>query len=308
MVLVDYYSDFVEVQEVADTTSPTIIQFLKEQFSRHGIPDVLVSDNGSQLVSREFRRFTEEWEFKHVTSSPHHHKSNGKAESAVKVTKSLFKKALRDGRDPWLALLEYRNTPVETIGSSPAQRLMSRRTKTLMPTASTLLRPQVVSGVEKKIELKRQKAKSYHDRSAQPLPELEVGQEVRVAPLQKGKSWQAGTLVDQLSDRSYLVKTGNETIRRNRHYLKPKEQSASKVVSKVPSEVTKEQSVAAPPVRKGNSPTLPDTEPQISTDPVTVVSPDPLPDISPDPVPATPTKCTRTRVVKPPKRFKDFVS
>jgi len=72
-----------------------------------------------------------------------------------------------------------------------------------MPTASTLLRPQVVSGVEKKIELKRQKAKSYHDRSAQPLPELEVGQEVRVAPLQKGKSWQAGTLVDQLSDRSY---------------------------------------------------------------------------------------------------------
>ena len=159
VVLVDYYSDFVEVQEVADTTSPTIIQFLKEQLSRHGISDVLVSDNGPQLVSREFKKFTEKWELKHVTSSPHHHKSNGKAEFAVKVTKSLFKKALRDKRDPWLALLEYRNTPVETIGSSPAQRLMSPRTKTLMPTASTLLCPQVVEGVKKKIELKRQKAK-----------------------------------------------------------------------------------------------------------------------------------------------------
>jgi len=56
-------------------------------------------------------------------SSPHHHKANGKA--VVKVTKNLFKKALWDSRDPWLALLEYRNTPVETIGSSPAQRLMS---------------------------------------------------------------------------------------------------------------------------------------------------------------------------------------
>ena len=75
VVLVDYYSDFVEVQEAADTPSPTIIQFLKEQFSRHGIPDVLVSDNGSQLVSCEFRQFTREWEFKHVTSSLHHHKS-----------------------------------------------------------------------------------------------------------------------------------------------------------------------------------------------------------------------------------------
>lgn len=88
-----------------------------------------------------------------------------------------------------VALLEYSNILVETIGSSPAQRLMFRRTKTLMPTASTLLRPQVVEGVEKKIELKRQKAKSYYDRSAHPLPQLEIGQEVTVAPLKKGESW-----------------------------------------------------------------------------------------------------------------------
>ena len=125
VILVYYYSDFVEVQQVADTASPTIIQFLKEQFSRHGIPDILVSDNGPQLISHEFRQFAEEWEFKHVTSSVHHHKANGKAESAVKVTKDLFKKDLWDGRDPWLALLEYRNMPVKTIGSSPVQRLVS---------------------------------------------------------------------------------------------------------------------------------------------------------------------------------------
>ena len=131
----------------------------------------------------------------------------------MKVTKNLFKKALRDSRAPWLALLEYRNTLVQTIGSSPAQRLMSRRTKSLMPTAATLLRPQVVEGVEKKIELKRQKAKSCYDRSAHPLPQLEVGQEVRVAPLKKRQIWQAGTLVEQLSDRSYLVKTGSDNIR-----------------------------------------------------------------------------------------------
>ena len=99
-----------------------------------------------QLTSNEFRRFAEEREFRHVTSSPHHHKSNGKAESAVKISTSLFKKAFRDGKDVWVALLEYRNTLVETIGSSPAQRLMSRRAKTLMPTASTLLRPRVVEG------------------------------------------------------------------------------------------------------------------------------------------------------------------
>ena len=222
----------------------------------------------------------------------------------MKVTKNLFKKALQDGRNPWLALLKYRNTPVETIGSSPAQRLMSRRTKTLMPTASTLLRPQVVEGVEKKIELKRQKAKSYYDRSAHPLPQLEVGQEVRVAPLKKGQSWQAGTLVEQLSDRSYLVKTGSHNIRQNRHFLKPNEQSASSTAQKVPSEVAKEQPVAAAaaaPDPKGNSPNLPD--------PATCTSSDPVSDIPPAPVPVRPTKRIRTRVVKPPMRFmSDFVS
>ena len=161
---------------------------------------------------------------------------------------------------------------------------------------------QVVEGVEKKIELKRQKAKSYYDRSAHPLPQLEVGQEVRVAPLKKGHSWQAGTLVEQLSDRSYLVKTGSDNIRGNRHFLKPKEQSASNTAQRVPSEVTNEQPVAdaAAPDPIGNSPNLPD--------PATCTSSDSVSDIPPDPVPAMPTKCTRTRVVKPPKRFSDFVS
>ena len=60
--------------------------------SRHGIPDVLVSDNGEQLTSRVLRIFVEEWEFRHVTSSPHHHKSNGKAETAVQITEAYSRK------------------------------------------------------------------------------------------------------------------------------------------------------------------------------------------------------------------------
>ena len=237
-----------------------------------------------------------------MTSSPHHHKSNGKAGSAVKVTKSLFKKAFRDEKDPWLALLEYRNTPVETTGSSPAQRLMSQRTKTLIPTASTLLQLRVVEGVEDKIMLKRQKVKSYHDQTAKPLPRLEVGQEARVTPLQRGKSWQAGTLVKQLSDRSYLVKTGSETIRRNRQFLKPQEQSAAKVGMETSHKVAKPVGVPVPAVSitKKVSPHVPDPAP----DPVTNHLPDPVPDLVSDSVPM---KCTRTRIIKPPLKFKDFI-
>lgn len=235
IVLVDYYPNFLEVSELPDTSASLVIQFLREQFSRHGIPDILVTDNVSQIVSQEFIQFATDWEFNHVTSSPRYPKSNGKAESAVKVAKNVFKKARKDGRDPWLALLDYRNTPTEGTNSSPAQRLMSRGTRTLLPTATSLLHPKVVEGVDEQIKQKKQKAKYYDDRTAKILPEIEVGQEVRVAPTERNKPWKRATCVQKLSGRSYLVKTSKETVRRNRQSLKPAPSPQSAMSHPIPS-------------------------------------------------------------------------
>ena len=207
ITLVDFYSDFLEVKELPENTSATVISFLKEQFSRYGIPDTLVTDNGPQYTSREFHQFARSWEFVHVSSSPHHHRGNGKVEAAVKSAKSLFKKAIKDDKDPWLALLDQRNTPTEQTGTSPPQQLMSRRTRTLLPTSTNLLHPKVPENIEEKIKLRRQKAKLYFDRSTKELPEIQVGQDIRVAPLQKNGTWNHGTCVGKLSDRSYLVAT-----------------------------------------------------------------------------------------------------
>ena len=160
-----------------ENTSSVVIEFLKEQFSRHGIPDSLVTDNGTQFTSQEFKQFTHSWEFVHVSSSPHHPKSNGKVEAALKVAKSLLKKALKDNKDRWLALLDQRNIPTESLVSSPVQRLMSRRTRTLLPTATNLLYPKVPENVDQLLKLKRQKAKFYHDRSPRILLEIEIGTE-----------------------------------------------------------------------------------------------------------------------------------
>ncbi|KAL9976483.1 hypothetical protein ACROYT_G013791 [Oculina patagonica] len=80
IVLVDFYSDFIEVKQLQENTSSSVIEFLKEQFSRYGIPDTLVTDNCPQFTSHEFQQFSRDWEFVHVSSSPHHHRSNGKVE------------------------------------------------------------------------------------------------------------------------------------------------------------------------------------------------------------------------------------
>ena len=89
-------------------------------------------------------------------------------------------------------------------------------------------------------------------------------------------------------------------MRRNRHFLKPKEQSVSNSAEKKPTEVTQEQPVAAASDRKENSASLPN--------PATSTFSAPVSDIPPDPVTATQIKRTHTGVVKPPKRFNDFVS
>ena len=273
VVLVDSYSDFIEVRHLKTTTSNTLIEFYKEQFSRHGIPDVLMTDNGPQYTSREFADFAQEWEFKHLSSSPHHSRSNGKAESAVKIVKNLFKKAIADNKDPWLALLDYRNTPTEGIKTSPCQRLMSRRTRTLVPVSTNLLYPEVVSGVQDSIELKRQKAKCYFDKNAKTLPELDIGQEVRVTDKRR-KTWQLGKCLDKLSDRSYLVQANDEVVRRNREDIRPQVNTTNNTQATVAENTDTEDQQAS----------IPQATPQ-----------------------QTPARRTSSRTIKPPARFKDYV-
>ena len=79
----------------------------------------------------------------------------------------MRKKAHRDKKGPWLAILNWRNTRTEQIGTSPVQRLMPRRIRTCLPTTDELLSPDIVNGVTQKIEKKRKKAKFYYD-SQQP--------------------------------------------------------------------------------------------------------------------------------------------
>jgi hypothetical protein len=79
LVSVDYYSSFIEVDPLQDITSRSVIMRLKAQFARHGIPQVLVTDNGPQFLADEFRSFSKQWEFTHAKSSPYHPQGNGKA-------------------------------------------------------------------------------------------------------------------------------------------------------------------------------------------------------------------------------------
>jgi transposase InsO family protein len=182
LVLVDYCSNFIEVEHLKETTSIQVIKRCKSQFARHGIPDIVFSDNGPQFSSQQFRDFASAYRFEHQTSSPHYPQSNGKVEKAVQTVKNILKKARDDKQDPYLALLALRNTPIDDQIGSPAQQLMGRRTRTLLPTTKQLLAPKIIrtSAVRKSIVGRQERQKHYHDLSSTRLPPLSIGDSVMI--------------------------------------------------------------------------------------------------------------------------------
>ena len=139
LVVCDYHSNFIEVEKINQANTAGVSKALKVLFSRYGVPEVIVSDNGPQFSLVEFRMFATKWHFTHVTSSPHYPQSNGKAENAVTTVKRLFTKCRDAGQSEYLSLLDWRNTPTEGIGTSPAQQFLGRRCRTLLPVTATLL-------------------------------------------------------------------------------------------------------------------------------------------------------------------------
>ena len=127
VLVVDYYSNYFEIAQLANTRSTTAIQHIKLIFARHGIPEMIISDNGPQYSSEEFHQFSTTWGFVHKTSSPTYPQSNGFAERTVQAVKNLLTKAKASNQNPYLSVLSY--TPFQQIGS-PAQLLMNRRLRT----------------------------------------------------------------------------------------------------------------------------------------------------------------------------------
>ena len=255
MVTSDYFSDFFKLDNLRSTTSVFVIKKPKAHFTRHGIPEQLISDNGPQFVSHDFLKFSQEWDFEHLMSSPHHSQANGKAENTVKEAKKILKKCRKAQSDTFLALLDHRNTPSTGIQISPAQRLFNRRTRSLLPMSAGLLKPSVTDLTRTKLRERQQQQARYYNRGACDLDPLEAGDPVRIKPWQIGKSeWQKGFVKKHLDERSDEVQLPQGVLRRNRVHLRktsepltqanddPEDYSEPRVQPKAPATETREQS------------------------------------------------------------------
>lgn len=91
IVVVDYYSRWIEVKMLKDKTAGTVIQKLKLIFAVHGFPKVIVCDN-MPFASYTFKQFAESYDIQLVYSSPRYPQSNGLSEKAVGIVKNMMRK------------------------------------------------------------------------------------------------------------------------------------------------------------------------------------------------------------------------
>ena len=217
LIVVDYFSRYPEAIKLKSTTSKSEIEVLKSIFSRHGVPVVLVSDNGPQFASGEMQAFAKSYSFSHVTSSPHYHQSNGMVERTVRTVKQLLKNA----PDPYLALLSYRATPLSWCDKSPSELLMGRKVRTDIPQTDEHFLPDwpFLSEFRKRdMEHKRKQKENYDEhhrtRSLDPLPTDST------VWVRTGNTQIPGTVTATAgTPRSYLIDTPTGQLRRNRSHL-----------------------------------------------------------------------------------------
>ena len=69
ITLIDYFSKWPEIAFTSQVTSTTVIKFLSTVFSREGNPKELISDNGSQFTSQEFKTFLKNRDITHRKSA-----------------------------------------------------------------------------------------------------------------------------------------------------------------------------------------------------------------------------------------------
>ena len=228
LVLVDYYSKFFEISKVNGTGTEDTINALKQHFARHGIGEKLISDNGPSYASQRFAEFAKTYQFEHITSSPRYARSNGMAERTVQTVKKLLMKAKKSGNDPYLALLELRNTPLDGL-ESPVQLLYGHRTRTVLPIKPSLLKPEKVeTNVPLVLNQRQQEQKRYYDRNTKPLKPLKPGDQVRIRS--DKKRWEPGFVESKCPEpRSFNIKTDSGSIlRRNREHILKTEENRTK--------------------------------------------------------------------------------
>ena len=214
LIVVDAHSKWIEAVRVGKATATATITAMRRLFATHGIPDTIVSDNGTQFISEEFHTFLSNNGIEHVQTAPKHPSSNGLAERAVQTVKHGVKKTRGDNLEMRIQrfLLTYRLTPQATTGKSPSELLYKRKIRSKLDR----VRPNLHRSVKRKQSAMKREA----DRKSKAR-EFSIGDNVLVKNFYAGTTWLRGKVVDAINETMYNVELlDGRQVRRHADHMR----------------------------------------------------------------------------------------
>lgn len=217
LVVGDYFSKYLDIIPLNKKTASAVTQKLDVLFSCHGLPKEIIADN-VPFGSYEFVQWAKKLDIKVTTTSPRYPRSNGFAEKMVQIAKKLVMKTKAEKSNIWLALLEYRNSPIKNSNLSPSQILMGRSTRTLVPSKNLFFYNNNNSKVKATIEQNNKYNKKYHDQNSKQKDEFAKGEKIWV---KDDKHWQEAKVIQKhKTPRSYIIDKDGVEYRRNSYFLR----------------------------------------------------------------------------------------
>ena len=134
LVMIDYNTRYPEAVALRDIKAETVMDALWEMWSRLGIPDVIITDQGSQFSGHLMAEVKELWKVKHNMTTAFHPQANGLVEKFNGTLKSMIRKLALEQPTKWdtflpALLFAYREVPQHSTGFAPFEMLYGRKVK-----------------------------------------------------------------------------------------------------------------------------------------------------------------------------------
>jgi hypothetical protein len=214
---------------MSTTTAAAIANALRTIFSKYGLPESIVSDNGPPFQSAEYERFLKLNRIQRILVAPYHPSSNGQAERFVQTFKNFMKTSSSNNSvqlHPKIQnfLLTYRSTPHATTHVSPAKLFLNREVRTRL----SLIKPDLA----RTVATEQSKMKNYFDQRTK-CREFAAGDQVLAKDFTSTEKWQPAEVLQHKAPHSYSVqlKDGRVWTRHVDHLVRgaslPAEESSS---------------------------------------------------------------------------------
>ena len=219
LIIADYFSKYPLIETLGkNCSSENVARLTSKIFSMFGVPTKIISDNGPQFQGAAYQQMTKNYGILHITSSPHHPKSQGFIERNIRTVKSLIRKSPKETD---IALLNFRTTPPNANSLSPAELLFGRKIQANLPIHTSCMLDDFQ---RQRINERQEKSLNHHNLHSKELSDLKINQPVFFQDVAR-KSWFPGIITGIGPEpRSYTIQclTTKRYLRRNRILIRPR--------------------------------------------------------------------------------------